>query len=418
MKLGLEPMRALCQRLGHPEGFAPSVLVAGTNGKGSVTAMLARACLAAGYRVGRYTSPHLVALAERFAIDDVPLDDATLAATAGDVLRAESDGRASGDIASPMTFFELTTAVAFESFRRAHVDVAVLEVGLGGRLDATNVASPAVSVITTIDLDHTEHLGDTLERIAAEKAGILRPGIPVVTGVTQAGPLGVIGAAAGRLGAPLVRAMEGVGADAALEADGRTRLRLVTPAGDYGQLRLALRGAHQVTNAVVAVRTLEALRVGGRGLPREAILSGLTRAAWPGRLDLRRLDDGRQVLLDAAHNPAGAAALASYLQAAGFAPLPIVFGVVRDKACGAMLDTLAPVASRFVFTAPTSRRARPPEDLAARAAGLGRPMSIAPDPATALRHAWDADRRVCVTGSIFLVGEVVALLDAGRNVAC
>jgi dihydrofolate synthase/folylpolyglutamate synthase len=417
VKLGLDPMRALCARLDHPELAAPSVLIAGTNGKGSVAAMTARACRAAGLRVGRYTSPHLVSLAERFAIDDVALPLDTVEDAAQEVLRAEAAAVEFGDVSSPMTFFELTTAVAFVCFARAGVDVAVLEVGLGGRLDATNVASPSVSVITTIDLDHTEHLGTNLEQIAGEKAGILRAGIPAVTGVTQRGPLAVIREAADRLAAPLVVATDGTRAHASLDTEGRTRLRLITPVADYGPLTLALRGAHQVLNAVVAVRTLEALTVADRRVPPEAVVAGLTDASWPGRLELRRFEDGRMVLLDAAHNPAGAAALASYLQAAGLAPLPIVFGVVREKACDSMLRALAPVASRLIVTEPVTRRARPAEDIVthARSIGFGRPVSVARSPADALRLAWAEATGACVTGSIFLVGDVMSALDRGAG---
>ncbi len=426
VKLGLEPMRALCAALGHPERAYPTVIVAGTNGKGSVSAVTARALTAAGYRSARYTSPHLVSLTERFVVGEAPLPAAAVEEAAAVVLDAEARGRAAGAIPGPMTFFELTTAAAFEAFRRAGAEVAVVEVGLGGRLDATNVVSPVAAAITTIDFDHQEHLGDTLAKIAAEKAGVARPGVPLVTGVSAPEPLAVIRDAARTVGARLVEAPAGSDATWALDADGRTRLRLRTPAADYGPLVLALRGAHQVDNAVVAVRLLEEVRLPpprgaavrhdapapAIGVPRDAIEDGLRHASWPGRLDLRAVAGGRSVLLDAAHNPAGAASLASYLRHGGLAPLPVVFGVMRDKTCAAMLAALAPVASRFVFTQAATARARPAGELpaVAAAAGLDVPCEVCPEPAMALDAAWRHAPRICVCGSIFLVGDVLPSL--------
>jgi dihydrofolate synthase/folylpolyglutamate synthase len=213
--------------------------------------------------------------------------------------------------------------------------------------------------------------------------------------------------------------MAGTDARWRLGPDGRTRLDLRTPVTDYGSITLSLRGAHQVANAVVAVRALEALAGVGLCLTREAIVAGLSEASWPGRLDLRALDDGRSVLLDAAHNPAGAATLASYLREAGLAPLPVVFGVVRDKDCDAMLRALAPVATHLFVTEPPTRRARPAEDVAARARemGLAVPVTVVGPPGQALRAAWARAARVCVAGSIFLVGDVIRTLacDAGAG---
>lgn len=425
VKLGLGPMRALCAELGHPERACPTVIVAGTNGKGSVSAMTARALRAAGHRTARYTSPHLTSIAERFDLDGSPLPLDTIERAASTVLAAEARGRGTGTIPGPMTFFELTTATAFEAFRQEGAEVAVIEVGLGGRLDATNVVSPVAGAITTIDFDHQEHLGTTLGQIAAEKAGVMRAGAPLVTGVTQDEPLGVIREAARAAGAPLVEALRECVAEWALEGNGVTRLSLTTPAGRYGPLTLALRGAHQVANAMVAVRLLESLRLpppGGSArapgpdgagdlarVPQAAIREGLTDAAWPGRLDLRAMTDGREVLLDAAHNPSGAASLVEYLRAAGLAPLPVVFGVMRDKACAEMLATLAPAVSRFVFTEAATARARAAAELPelAREAGLGTPWEVRERPADALDAAWHHARRICVCGSIFLVGDVL-----------
>jgi dihydrofolate synthase/folylpolyglutamate synthase len=417
IKLGLDPMRALCDALGSPHLASPTVIVAGTNGKGSVTAMIATALQAAGWRVGRYTSPHLTELRERFAVDGTPAADADLETAAEAVLAAEGALRLSGVVRSPMTFFELTTATAFEHFRRSRVDVAVVEVGLGGRLDATNVVSPVVSAITNIDLDHVEHLGDTLAKIALEKAGVMRAGTPAVVGVLPPEARAVVEGAAWSLGAPLVEAMEGVSTSSALDDAGLTRLRLATPERDYGTVTLSLRGAHQVGNAIVAVRVLEVLR---RASPlrvsAEAVRHGLEATRWAGRLDVRHVGDGRSVLFDAAHNPAGAAALARYVRDTRMAPLPVVFGVMRDKDAAPMLRALSDVASVFVFTQAATRRACPAEALpgVARAAGVSVSGLVAAAPAEALRLAWQHATRVCVTGSIFLVGDVLRLMPSAR----
>jgi dihydrofolate synthase/folylpolyglutamate synthase len=420
IKLGLASMRALCAELGDPQARFPSILVAGTNGKGSVTAMLSAGLRAAGWRTGQYTSPHLVSVNERFVIDGAEAGDDVLEEAAGIVLAAEGRCRADGRVAAPMTFFELTTAVAFEHFRRDRVDAAVVEVGLGGRFDATNVVSPVVSVITTIDFDHMAHLGHSLSQIAREKAGIMRAGVPVVTGVSDGEAAAEIRAAAAEARAPLIAARDGVTAASSLDETGRTRLRLRTPARDYGELTLALRGAHQVGNAIVALRALESVdQATPLRVPPAAIVEGLTRARWPGRLDVRHLPGGRTLILDAAHNPAGASALADYLRDTGQAPLPIVFGVMGDKDVTPMLRQLAPLASLLVFTQVETRRARAADSLpaAARAAGVHVRPVVVPDPGQAIEEAWRAAPGICVTGSIFLIGEILRRLGADARAA-
>jgi dihydrofolate synthase/folylpolyglutamate synthase len=417
IKLGLDSMRELCAALGSPQLSSPTIIVAGTNGKGSVTAMVATALRAAGWRVGRYTSPHLVELRERIAIDGAPIGEADLERAATAVLGAEAALRASGAIASPMTFFELTTAAAFESFRRAGVDVAVIEVGLGGRFDATNVVSPAVSVITTIDLDHVDHLGHTLASIAFEKAGVMRAGTPAVIGALHPEARAAIEEVSGALGAPLVDALAGTATSAELDTSGRTRLSLSTPTRDFDTLTLSLRGRHQVDNAIVAARVLETIdRVTPVRVPADAIRAGLETTDWPGRLDVREVGGDRCVLLDAAHNPAGAAALANYLREARMAPLPCVFGVMRDKDAAPMLRALADVTTQFVFTQATTRRARPADELPAiaREAGVMVPAVVEVAPEIALRRAWERAPAVCATGSIFLVGDVLQLIATSR----
>ena len=278
IKFGLANIQTLAAALGQPHTRFKSILIAGTNGKGSVTAMTDMALRSAGLKVGRYTSPHLVRLEERFAIDGTPVDSGVLIALIQE-MRVLIDGLlADGSLESPPTFFEVTTAIAFELFRRAHVDVAVLEVGLGGRLDATNIVQPICTAITSIDFDHEQYLGNTLAAIAAEKAGVLRRGIPVVVGPVPAEARDVLVSMSELSGATFVEADAGVRLES-INSDGRTTIRLATDLRDYGRVQLGLRGDHQVPNALVAVRLLEQLerqsadhcRVDYRGYSRRAV---------------------------------------------------------------------------------------------------------------------------------------------------
>jgi dihydrofolate synthase/folylpolyglutamate synthase len=409
IKLGLANITALCAALGHPERSFQSLIVAGTNGKGSVTAMAAAALHAAGHRTGRYTSPHLSRLEERFVIGATPIDTRSLREAAGAVRSAAT--RLGSDV-SP-TFFEATTAVAFELFRRGAVQIAVLEVGLGGRFDATNVVEPVAAAITSIDRDHEEQLGRDLAGIAFEKAGVIKPGSIVVMATQPPEAAVVIEEACRARGATLVSAAADT-REAVAFSEGRATLTLSTPRRAYEALRVGLRGRHQVANAVCAVRLLEELDARGIAIPEAAIRSGIGIGDWPGRLELVELRGGAQVLLDAAHNPAGARALAAYLAEVHPAGVPIVFGVVRDKDAAAMLAALAPCASRLVLTRPASPRAREPQDLLdlARRAAATVPAEIVDEPWEAVARALDEAPLACVAGSIFLVGDIRARLLA------
>jgi len=394
IKFGLDNISAIVAALGHPERAFRSAHIAGTNGKGSVTAMVDAALRAAGHRSARYTSPHLVDLAERFTIDGRPVARAELADAIVHVRDAIDNLRANGALEVQPTFFEATTAIAFELFRRAAVEVAVLEVGLGGRLDATNVVSPTVTAITSIAFDHQQYLGTTLREIAGEKAGIIKPGVPVVIGALPAE------------------------ADAVVEEIARQRAAEVIRANPVAvaSLTIGLAGAHQRMNAAVAVKVLEALDSRGVSVPREAIAHGLAQPDWPGRLDLRRLADGREALLDAAHNPAGAAALASYLHGwhGGEPRPPMVFAAMRDKDLTGMLEALLPEVASVIVTRASTPRAAAPDELAAVVRGIDRdmPVTIASTPQAALDAAWRAARRIVVAGSIVLLGDVLKLIDA------
>ena len=414
IKFGLHNIAALLESLAHPERAFATVHVAGTNGKGSVTAIVDTALRASGRRSARYTSPHLVDLCERFVLDGHPVNADELEAAIGDVRRHVEALRATGVLDVQPTFFEVTTAIAFELFRRAGVDVAVIEVGLGGRLDATNVVTPAATAITSIALDHQQYLGHSLREIAAEKAGIIKPGVPVVVGHVAPEADDAIARVARERGAALIRAWDGVELvrllpDVTRPSDasgtsGIARIRLRTPAHDYGEMDLALRGAHQAGNAVVAVRLLELLDV-----PARAIAKGLTHVSWPGRLEVRRVAGGREAILDAAHNPAGAAALASYLDEQRDRSRPLVFAAMRDKDVDGMFRALLPAVGALVVTRASHPRAADPAELAERARAISASLSIAaePSPRDALAAAWRQSPRIVVAGSVFLLGDVI-----------
>ncbi|MBI3049499.1 MAG: bifunctional folylpolyglutamate synthase/dihydrofolate synthase [Acidobacteria bacterium] len=405
IKLGLENISRLCAALGHPEQAFASVHVAGTNGKGSVTAMVHAGLVAAGLHTARFISPHLVDLAERFVIGSQQVGAADLERAVNDVLDCADELKASGVLPVHPTFFEATTAVAFELFRRARVDIAVIEVGLGGRFDSTNVAPARIGAITSIGLDHQDLLGDTLEAIAFEKAGIIKPGMTVVTGDLPREARTVVAAVARDRQARLVEAASGARVDGE-PREGRGVIRIETPDGRYGPLTLALRGEHQIHNALVAVRLLEAVRQTGVRVPPDAIERGLTHVEWPGRLELIDVQGGPQVLLDAAHNVDGAAALAGYLERWHPERPTLVIGVMRDKDVAGIIGALLPVVSSIVATAADTPRALPARDLAARITAAGAPVRVEPDPVTAVEDAMAAGQTVCVTGSIYLVGAV------------
>ena len=415
IKFGLANIQTLAAALGDPQTHFKSILVAGTNGKGSVTAMTDCALRASGLKVGRYTSPHLVRLEERFAIDDTPIDTAVLIGLIEEMRQLIDGLIAKGSLESPPTFFEVTTAIAFEHFRRAEVDVAVLEVGLGGRLDSTNIVQPIAAAITSIDFDHEQYLGNTLAAIAAEKAGVIRRDIPVVVGPVPAEARDVLVSMCEMAGAEFVEADAGVRLQSTSE-DGRTSIRLVTRMHDYGWVPLGLRGDHQMPNALVAVRLLEELQ---RHMPvtPASIIAGLRDVRWPGRLQMLEVPGGRRVLLDAAHNPAGAWALASYLKREFPEPLPLVFGALRDKDVSLMLKALLPAVSTVVMTEPPTPRAHTAEELAAIARKLSSraKIDLEPDPVRALDRAWTYCPVVCAAGSIFLVGSLLAGIGAGAR---
>jgi dihydrofolate synthase / folylpolyglutamate synthase len=400
IKLGLHNIRTLLAALDHPERAWPSIHIGGTNGKGSVAAMVERGLRAAGLRTGRYTSPHLDRVEERVALDGTPVDRAVFETVTGQVLdvveKLMRQGPGEGGLDVTPTFFEVSTAVAFEIFKQRAVEVAIVEVGLGGRFDATNVITPAVAAITSIAFDHERHLGHTLSAIAFEKAGIAKPGIPLVIGRLPDEAAAQISKVAAEVGAPIIEAH-------AETLDPR-----------YSSLTLALAGRHQVDNAAVAIAVLAQWSATMSNVPADAIVTGLTQCEWPGRLEWLRLPGGDEVLMDAAHNPAGAAALASYLQETRSPKLPIVFAAMADKDLAGMIKALAPVASRFVATTVPYARARGAEELAAEIRRLVGSVDVttAASPDAGVARALEQSPRAVAAGSIYMIGPLRARLIA------
>jgi dihydrofolate synthase/folylpolyglutamate synthase len=393
-------MRALMRELGHPERAFRSVIIAGTNGKGSVSAYLDTALRGAALRVGRYTSPHLIHIRERMTVGGRNIGNPEFERLVLAVRDAAERLRRRGAIEEHPNHFEILTAVAFLYFQKRAVDIAVLEVGLGGRLDATNVASPLVSAIVSIDFDHEEYLGSTLASIAAEKAGVVRANRAVVVGPMDGEALRKIGEISARRRARVIHALQGV---AVRRSNGELRVR--TPRGNYAHVH-PLPGAHQRINLVVAIRTLEALAAAGLKMDLPKAVAAMSLAVWPGRLE--RLDLHPPFLLDGAHNPAGAKALAAYLKETR-EPHVLVFGAMRDKHFSEMGETLFPLARRVVVTRVRMTRAATTKQLAEIGRSTGQAVIEEPSIRGALTKAASLARpgeTVVVAGSLYLVGAV------------
>jgi len=394
VKLGLDGIRSLLALLDHPERAYPAVLVGGTNGKGSVAAMLDAMLGASRRSSGLYTSPHLVRPNERIRIDGVDLSAAALDRALVVVREACERGLSEGRLEAHPSFFEVTTAAALWAFAEAKVDSAVLEVGLGGRLDATNATEPLVSAIVTVNLDHVGTLGATLAAIATEKAGIARAGRPLISGVAQPEAVAVLQERCDAVGARFVDARA-------------TPL----PSG----VRLSLDGTHQRGNARVAVAAFEAFAE-AIGIPVDprAVRRGLETARWPGRLQL--VPGAPSILLDGAHNAAGAEALAGHLALRGGPKPVLLFAAMADKDVPGILAPLAPYIASIVATHAGVPRAAECRDLASAARALGLPAGSEAEPSRALERARTLAGPggvVLVAGSLYLVGAVLSVLEGG-----
>jgi len=419
MKLGLETIRLLSRSCGDPHQKYPAIHLAGTNGKGSTAAMINSILKESGYRVGLCTSPHLVSPTERIRLDGDEIDKEHFAELATHVRTASERLVKVGQLDSPPTFFEQITMIAFLAFAEKTVDIAVLEVGMGGRLDATNICHPLITVITPVSYDHQKHLGHTLSEIAAEKAGIIKAGIPVVVSPQEKEAMSVIVERAAALSARVVSVEQEarLSREYRIEATkegvhlGQYKLHYLTARAAY-DLLLGLRGKHQAINALTAIHIAEELSQRGWKIAASAVIEGLRQVKWPGRLELiTRTKLPGPLLLDGAHNAAGAETLRDFLvEHFPSQPITLVFGAVADKAIERMAEILFPLARTIIVTKSSNPRSAEPGSIARLISPVEDIIVICTADATsalseAIRHT-PPEGVICICGSLFLVGEV------------
>jgi dihydrofolate synthase / folylpolyglutamate synthase len=425
-KFDLAHMRVLLTAMDRPERTFSNVLIAGTNGKGSTAATLASILRASGLKTALYTSPHLVKINERIRINGEEISDDNFARLHGEIDRIAESLVARGELPWHPSFFEMMTAIAFAHFAREHVDIAVLEVGMGGRLDATNVVEPLVSVIADISLDHQKFLGNTVTEIAREKAGIIRPGGVVVTLPQQPEANDVIGNTILDLDAVGVSAVQYVPPVSPASSEYR-----VTSTGKNSQpvyryplqvmskqilVETPLVGRHQLRNVALAVAAaVELNKKGLAAITPESIERGIRETHWLGRFQvLPAKADWPEIVLDVAHNPAGAWALRAALsEQYEDRQLIFVFGAMRDKAISEMAEILFPLAERVIATQPENPRSAAPEEIQQAASRTGSEIELIAAPKTALERARASagpQTLIVVTGSIYLVGEALQIL--------
>jgi dihydrofolate synthase/folylpolyglutamate synthase len=419
-KFDLANITTLCERLGQPQRAFESVHVAGTNGKGSTAAMLDSILRAAGLRTGLYTSPHLERINERIRLDGQEISDADFAANFTRLHKTIEELLAAGQLAAHPTFFECITALAFEFFAGTHAQFAVCEVGMGGRLDATNILVPEVAVITQIDFDHENYLGHSIEEIAAEKAGIIKPGARVVSAAEHLIARVVVRRRVAEQGAFLVEienefrienitSHEGCFAFTAISTDSGAGIRLTLP----------LPGRFQIRNALTAVAAARMLAERGAPIDDAAIARGIAATVWPGRLE--RIADQPEIYLDGTHNPAGAREIAVFWETHLHGRnIYLVYGALRDKAVDEIAGLLFPRASAVILTSPAQSRAISAPVLAEMTGHQARRAEVVPDPNLAFERALELaspDDVIFVTGSLYLVGALRrywVLRSAGR----
>jgi dihydrofolate synthase/folylpolyglutamate synthase len=422
-KFDLHNIRAICERMGHPERQFACVHIAGTNGKGSTAAMLASIVQAAELQGGLYTSPHLVRINERIRLDGAEISDEQFAESFTRVLAVIEELLASGRLAAHPTYFECVTAMAFDFFARAGTEIAVIEVGLGGRLDSTNVIVPEVAVITQIDFDHENFLGHSIEEIAAEKAGIIKPGAWVVSAAENPGARAVIRRRADEGGARLVEIDEACRISHVSAKEGRYRFR-VALSDEFGtglkqeaEIALPLAGRFQVRNAITAIAAARLLAQRGFAISDDAIVRGLGSMRWPGRLE--RLQEKPAVYLDGTHNPAGAReVLAFWREHLAGRRIHLIYGAMRDKAIDEVAGLLFPHAATVILTQSPQPRSISAAALAEMTSHLAETVEVIREPGAALDRALEiaaGDDVVFATGSLYLVGDLRRHWDANAN---
>ncbi len=410
MKFGLENVQTILSSWENPHNCYPSILVAGSNGKGSVSAMLTHVLTLHGYKVGLYTSPHLISYQERIRIGKRVISQADFSRGLTDLKNRVEFLIKAGRLSHPPTHFETLTCLALRYFQQNQIDLAVLEVGMGGRFDATNVVTPCLSVITTISFEHQRSLGNTLSSIAFEKAGIIKPGIPVVCGVEAATAIRTIRDQAKKRGAPLFQVFDRKQGRKLAVFDEVNVFGYQGRKGSY-HYRPALLGVHQGRNAAVCIAACEELDLHWQKLDKDKIIQGIETVHWPGRLEVFARNP--LVLLDGAHNIEGAKSLRTYLKSLSSTPLVLVFATMADKKITQIADILFPLADAVLLTRFPYYRAAYPEDIARRLPKFGDKIRQEPDVRKALRLAKlkaGEDGVVLVAGSLFLVGEVKKLI--------
>jgi len=412
IKLSLSNSVALMEMMGNPHRKFPSVHVAGTNGKGSTAVFVASMLQAAGYRVGLYTSPHLVDFAERIRINNVPIPVTTVVRLAQNVCEGYGTAKpANGSEPINPTFFEVTTALAFAYFAEERVDIGVIEVGMGGKLDSTNVVTPLVSVITNIDLEHQKYLGNTLEEITAEKAGIIKAGVPVITGAVQPEVISIIEREAAARRAPVYRLWRDfMPQNIASGLEQTFNYRGL--AASYQAVRITMLGMHQIDNACLAMAAVECLLTAGLMVTEPALRLGLEQAHWEGRME--RIANHPDIYLDGAHNPASAKKLARTLEKikVGYRRTILVIGILEDKDYPRMVSELVPLVDHVVVTQPQYCRAMDIDTLKKEIERWHTSVISADTVERALGKAKlvaSHDDLILVTGSLYVVGEARAL---------
>jgi dihydrofolate synthase / folylpolyglutamate synthase len=403
IKLGLDTISSILNSLDNPQNRFMSIHIAGTNGKGSIASALSSIFSKAGYCVGLYTSPHLVKFNERIRINGMPVSDM-------DVLNAyEAVMNVSAGEREP-TFFEYTTAMAFHEFARVKVDWAIVETGMGGRLDATNVLQPQLSIISNISLEHRQYLGNTIAEITAEKGGIIKHGIPVVTGVNQKDAIEVLKDIAHNQQAPLFRLGEH------FRVRQNKKDNTFSYAGinsTWENMKAGLQGKHQVENAALTLAACEVLNRHDTDLSIEHIKEGLVKTDWPGRMEV--VSQAPYIILDGAHNLMASRKLAKFIsENLAKSKTTLLVGILDDKPYKGMLKCLLPLCNRLILTKPTINRALDPEILNRFARNFVDDIKIIPNVKDAFFHAMDSvssDEAICVAGSLYVVGEVKQALE-------